>query len=308
MINVKDKGEQITAIIADDEPLARDLLRTYLKKFPNFAIIGESKDGKDTIRKVNKLKPQVLFLDIQMPEANGFEVLEGISNEEMPVVVFVTAYEKHAIKAFELNATDYLLKPFNEIRFENSMKRIEANLAFADNKNSLENDTKAGKLSIETGIYNVTVIRNVNLGFQSFTSITYSGANFLPLSGFASDAGFADVYTNNGYYWKPKEKTKVANYELDLQLYEKYRLKNKNFENSDYYFYGGIYYADGSIIRMLYNWNREFLPFDWNFSKSITLPKAYYNNNLLLFKYVSKVTRNVKYQSKIGVGIPNCIL
>ena len=138
MINVKDKMEPITTLIADDEPLARDLLKTYLKKFPNFIIIGESKDGKDTIRKVNKLKPQVLFLDIQMPEANGFEVLEEISNEEMPIVVFVTAYEKYAIKAFELNATDYLLKPFNESRFENSMKRIETNIDFADNKNSLE--------------------------------------------------------------------------------------------------------------------------------------------------------------------------
>src|SRR5450755_1240238 len=99
----------IQAIIIDDEPLARLLVREYLQSYPQITVVTECNDGFEGIKAIQQHHPELIFLDIQMPKINGFEMLELI--EDPPAVIFTTAFDEFAIKAFELNATDYLLKP-----------------------------------------------------------------------------------------------------------------------------------------------------------------------------------------------------
>ena len=110
-----------TCIIVDDEKLARDLLREYLENFPDIQLVAECEQGTDAVEKIDKLKPDIVFLDVQMPGMTGFDVLEDIEHE--PYVIFCTAYDQYAIKAFEKNAVDYLLKPLDEERFRTSVNR-----------------------------------------------------------------------------------------------------------------------------------------------------------------------------------------
>ncbi|MEK6780136.1 MAG: response regulator [Bacteroidota bacterium] len=110
-----------TCLIIDDEKLARDLLREFLESFPDIEIIGECTKGNEAVEKIDKLKPDLVFLDVQMPGMNGFDVLEEIDHE--PYVIFTTAYDQYAIKAFEKNAVDYLLKPLDEERFRMAVNR-----------------------------------------------------------------------------------------------------------------------------------------------------------------------------------------
>jgi two-component system, LytTR family, response regulator len=110
-----------TCIIVDDEKLARDLLKEYLENYPDIELLGEADTGTDAIEKIEKLKPDIVFLDVQMPGMTGFDVLEDLEHE--PYVIFVTAYDQYAIKAFEKNAVDYLLKPLDEERFRNAVNR-----------------------------------------------------------------------------------------------------------------------------------------------------------------------------------------
>jgi len=105
-------------LIIDDEALARDRLRQLLQKEPEIEIIGECGDGRQAVETIQKESPDLIFLDIQMPELDGFAVLEAIHLDPMPVIVFVTAYDKFALKAFEVHAVDYLLKPFDRERFQ----------------------------------------------------------------------------------------------------------------------------------------------------------------------------------------------
>ena len=108
-------------MIVDDEKLARDLLREYLENFPDIQLVAECEQGTDAVEKIDSLKPDIVFLDVQMPGMTGFDVLEDIEHE--PYVIFTTAYDQYAIKAFEKNAVDYLLKPLDEERFRTSINR-----------------------------------------------------------------------------------------------------------------------------------------------------------------------------------------
>ena len=114
----------LRAVIADDEPLARERIRTLLAAFPEVAVVGEARDGSEALAKVRELKPALLFLDVQMPEGDGFSVLEKLAPETTPAVIFVTAYDAFALKAFEVHAVDYLLKPFTRARFGRAMAHV----------------------------------------------------------------------------------------------------------------------------------------------------------------------------------------
>lgn len=111
----------IRVLIVEDEEPARDIVKAYLKKHIDIEIIGEAADGFNGLKAINELKPDLLFLDIQMPKLTGFEILELI--EHKPVIVFTTAYDQFALKAFEMNATDYLLKPFSSERFDTAIQK-----------------------------------------------------------------------------------------------------------------------------------------------------------------------------------------
>ena len=121
--------KQIRAFIVDDEPLARDWLRLLLAEEPGVILAGEAGDGREAVTKVKAAKPDLLFLDVQMPELDGFDVLRALDKDALPVVVFVTAYDQHALKAFDVHALDYLLKPFERNRFRVAMERARERLA-----------------------------------------------------------------------------------------------------------------------------------------------------------------------------------
>lgn len=111
-----------SAIIVDDEPLARKIIREYIQDFPEIKIVGECINGKQAVKAINKDKPDLVFLDIHMPGMDGFEVLENI--DFMPHIIFTTAYGEYALKAFEVNAIDYLLKPYNKKRFSKAVQKV----------------------------------------------------------------------------------------------------------------------------------------------------------------------------------------
>lgn len=114
---------KVRTIVVDDEPLARDRLVKLLRAEQDIEVIGEAANGREAIELVRKERPALLFLDVQMPELDGFGVLAELSEEERPAVVFVTAYDKFALKAFDVHAIDYLLKPFDKERFQTALRR-----------------------------------------------------------------------------------------------------------------------------------------------------------------------------------------
>ncbi|MBV8255461.1 MAG: LytTR family transcriptional regulator DNA-binding domain-containing protein [Chitinophaga sp.] len=111
----------IKAVIIDDEPLAREVVKEYLMGFPQVEILQECNDGFEGLKAIQQHQPDIIFLDIQMPKITGFEMLELVEN--MPAVIFTTAFEEHAIRAFEVNAVDYLLKPFSKERFDKALQK-----------------------------------------------------------------------------------------------------------------------------------------------------------------------------------------
>src|SRR6478672_1120246 len=123
----------IRSIIIDDEPLARSIVREYLEGDDRIEVIQECNDGFEGVKAIMQQKPHLVFLDIQMPKINGFEMLELL--EERPSVIFTTAYDEYAIRAFETHAVDYLLKPFSKERFDKALEKF-FNLAPVQKKNT----------------------------------------------------------------------------------------------------------------------------------------------------------------------------
>jgi two-component system LytT family response regulator len=130
----------IRVVIADDEPLARERIRTLLGPHRDFELIAECGDGEDAVRVLLDQKPELVFLDVQMPELDGFGVIGALPPASRPWVVFITAYDEHAVRAFEVNAIDYLLKPVEPKRFEAAIARVRERLAQppADHEAALE--------------------------------------------------------------------------------------------------------------------------------------------------------------------------
>jgi two-component system LytT family response regulator len=117
------------ALIVDDESLARKRVRRLLADEPDVSVVGECGTGRDAIKAVQEMSPDLLFLDIQMPEIDGFDVLRSIASEKMPLIIFTTAYDQHALRAFEVHALDYLLKPFKQERFKLAVERAKGLMA-----------------------------------------------------------------------------------------------------------------------------------------------------------------------------------
>lgn len=119
---------KIRTVIIDDEPAAREGVRMLLENDSEISVIAECANGCEAIATINEQEPDLIFLDVQMPEINGFEVLETIEAKQMPNVIFVTAYDKYAIRAFEIHALDYLLKPFTVERFSKALARVKTQI------------------------------------------------------------------------------------------------------------------------------------------------------------------------------------
>jgi len=150
----------VKTVIVDDEPLARRRLRRLLREQPAVEVVAECGDGLSAVEAVRIHQPELLFLDIEMPELGGFEVLERLTGDHVPAVVFVTAYNEHAVRAFEVNAMDYLLKPFHEERFRQCLARVRSRIPSAAPEGELQGlrsvlaDLKAaqsGRLVVRNG-------------------------------------------------------------------------------------------------------------------------------------------------------------
>ncbi len=115
-------SEKLRTIIVEDEELARNLLKTFLKEVDNIEVITECENGFEGVKMINELKPDLVFLDIQMPKITGFEMLELL--EHKPQIIFATAYDQYALKAFEYNAADYLLKPYSKARLKEAVEKV----------------------------------------------------------------------------------------------------------------------------------------------------------------------------------------
>jgi len=139
---------KITAIIIDDETLARELIKKFISYHSNIEVISECSNGFDAIKRINEKKPDLIFLDIQMPKINGFEMLELL--EDPPVIIFTTAYDQYALQAFKVNSIDYLLKPIDETELTSSIQKFK--LGFSK-PIGMENDSIAKTLQMLSNTY-----------------------------------------------------------------------------------------------------------------------------------------------------------
>ena len=122
---------KLRTVIVDDEELGRDRIQSLLEAQPDVEIVGVCADGPGAVEAIDRTQPDLVFLDVQMPGMDGFEVIDNIDQTRMPAVVFVTAYDGHALRAFEIHALDFLLKPFDQTRFEKALERARAQIARA---------------------------------------------------------------------------------------------------------------------------------------------------------------------------------
>lgn len=174
------------AIIIDDEPLARSIIKEYLQWYSAITIAAECNDGFEGIKAIQQYQPELIFLDIQMPKINGFEMLELV--DEPPMVIFTTAFEEYAIKAFEANAADYLLKPFSKERFDKAMQKMLAQ------KNNLVPAVVATALQTHTSSNRIVVKDNGKIKIIPLAMVQYLEA--------ADD--YVKIYTTEGHFLKKK--------------------------------------------------------------------------------------------------------
>ncbi|MGK9368512.1 LytR/AlgR family response regulator transcription factor [Melioribacter sp. Ez-97] len=163
--------KKIKTLIVDDEKLAREVVSRYLSEYDEFEIAGECSNGFEAIKLINEIKPDLIFLDVQMPKITGFEMLELI--DEPPAIVFTTAFDQYAIKAFEVNAIDYLLKPFSEERFKDALDKAKLSIG---NKSDLRDKlNKLKETDREKGerLERVVVKHNNNILIISVDEINY---------------------------------------------------------------------------------------------------------------------------------------
>jgi two-component system LytT family response regulator len=126
-------ARRIRTLVIDDEPLARERMRTLVGAEPDFDVVGEAGDGMEAVDAIREHSPDLVFLDIHMPKLDGFGVIDAVGADAMPPVVFVTAYDQHALRAFDVHALDYLLKPFDGDRFQETLKRVRRQVESAEN-------------------------------------------------------------------------------------------------------------------------------------------------------------------------------
>jgi len=123
-----EMSSRIRTLVVDDEPLARERTRKLLEKAPDIEVVGECGDGETAVASIGELEPDLVLLDVQMPELDGFGVLEKLRGRRMPAIIFVTAHDKFALRAFDVHALDYLLKPFDSARFNQALDRVRERL------------------------------------------------------------------------------------------------------------------------------------------------------------------------------------
>jgi two-component system, LytTR family, response regulator len=205
---------KLRTVIVDDEALARNRLRKFLVEEPDLEIIGECSNGHDAIRVIREQKPQLIFLDVQMPEVSGFDVLRGVPAEQLGVVIFVTAFDRHAVEAFEVRALDYLLKPFTRDRLRQALARARNHLrppALAALQQQLQDLFKTPEA--ETNQRTRIAVRNGNqVAFIKVIDIDYieSAANYAVLHTRAGNHVVRETLTNLESSLSPKAFLRIS--------------------------------------------------------------------------------------------------
>ena len=180
-------------IIADDEAAGRTLIKQYLADFPALIIVGEANNGVDAIKLINEFKPDIIFLDIQMPGLTGFEVLTHI--DEIPQIIFSTAYDKYALQAFEVHAIDYLLKPYTRERFKAAIQKVRN-----DAQQQQPNIQPLAESLINTAQYPEKILIQLN---QKLITISLSDVLWID-----ADGDYSKLITTKGNY--------LSNYGISL--------------------------------------------------------------------------------------------
>ena len=179
----------IKTIIVEDEKPARDLIRNYLEGIPTVELIGEYDNGFDGLKAINELKPDVIFLDVQMPKLTGFEMLEVL--EHQPEVIFTTAFDQYAIRAFEQNAVDYLLKPFSLERFREAIGKLETRIETSPAESGIEK-IKQHLFESDEKLHRVVIKKSGKIHVISTDDINYLEAQ----------DDYVMIYTDEGRYLK----------------------------------------------------------------------------------------------------------
>ena len=182
--------EQINVIIIDDEVHARNIIKSYIKDFPNMNVISECSNGYEGIKAISKYKPELIFLDIQMPKLNGFELLELL--DKKPAVIFATAYDEYAVKAFEHNAVDYLLKPFSKERFRNAIENVLQ--IIKSTETNTQNFDSLAKEATSTKLKRIAVKKGTEIHILPLKSIHYIEAQ----------DDYVMIYSDAGRFLKQK--------------------------------------------------------------------------------------------------------
>ena len=185
--------KKLLTIIIEDEKPARDLLKAYLEEYEQMEIMGEYDNGFEGLKAVNEKKPDVIFLDVQMPKLTGFEMLEVLEHD--PEVIFTTAYDQYAIQAFEQNAVDYLLKPFSRDRFKEAIGRLEARFKKADKHEGAKRSIEKIKIHLAEGeekLHRVVIKKSGKIHVISTGNISFLEAQ----------DDYVMIYTNDGKYLK----------------------------------------------------------------------------------------------------------
>jgi two-component system LytT family response regulator len=166
---------KVNCLIIDDEPLARELLKEFLEQHPELTLMGECSKGTEAVDKIDELKPDLIFLDVQMPGMNGFDVLDEITHD--PFVIFTTAYDQYAIRAFEKNAVDYLLKPIDHERFKLAVERAIGRMNTDQNNvgELLRNMKTENRSSYDSHIFVQKSEKLINLSVEEIEHLEASG-------------------------------------------------------------------------------------------------------------------------------------
>ena len=217
---------EIKAIIIEDETPARELLQHYIKSFPEITICGTYADGYSGLKGINEIKPQLVYLDIQMPKLTGIEILDLLDYK--PAIIFTTAYDQFAVKAFEANAVDYLLKPFSQQRFSNAtLKAIERITLNLNNHSGVTSAIQSIEEKIEK-IERIAVRAGSKIQVIPISNILY----------FESDGDYVKIHAQEGTFLKEKT-MKYFESHLDdsrfVRIHRSYLVNVEMIQKVEYY-------------------------------------------------------------------------
>lgn len=203
----------IKTIIIDDEPLARSIIIDYLQKYSDFEIVAECGNGFEGLKAILQYQPDLVFLDIQMPKITGFEMLELV--DEMPSIIFTTAFDEFALKAFETNAVDYLLKPFDQERFQKAIDKFRS-----ANPAQMQKQTAAALESAQSHTLNERIV--VKTGSKIKVISIYD------ITHFSAEDDYVKIHTTEGAFLKSQTLSffeKTLNDQLFVRIHRSYIIK-----------------------------------------------------------------------------------